>query len=153
MAAHHSVSYERNVSMMLLIKSTSGTHVVLLNFEPSAQVDAVGLIGRPVNILLSRLGPVAELGKSSSGDFDLLNGKSDGAENLTMLIGIGLQSTAESCNLLGQIVGDGRSDSGDDVVCEAQEVSNETGSRGSKDCGAGGSEKESRRSHCSESMW
>lgn len=64
-----------------------------------------------------------------------------------MLVGIGLKSAAELGNLLGQVVGDGRGDSGDDIVGQAQNVSEKTRSRSSKDCRAGSGEKEGRRSH------
>ena len=116
--------------------SKNETYIVLLNLEPSTEVHTVGLVCRPVDVLLSRLGPVADLGESLSSDFDLLNSKSNRADNLTMLVGIGLQSAAESSNLLGQVVGDGRSDSGDNVVGKAEDISNQTGSWGSKDCRA-----------------
>jgi hypothetical protein len=133
--------------MLPLMDSGSETYVVLLDLEPSSQINAVGFERTPVDVLLSRLGPIAELGESFSGDLDLLNGKSDRADDLTMLVGIGLQCTAESCNLLGQVVGDGGGDGGDNIVRKTQNVTKQTGSRGSKDCRAGGGEKESRRSH------
>lgn len=87
------------------------------------------------------------MGESLSGDLDGIDGKSGRVQDLAVLIGVGLQDTAKSGDLRGQVIGNSGSDSGDDIVRKAEYVADQTGSRSSNDCRARGSNKESRKSH------
>jgi hypothetical protein len=67
-----------------------------------------------------------------------------------VLVGIGLESGTELCNILCQSRDDGGGDSSKDIVGKAQQVSHQTGDWSSKDCRASSGEKNSRRFHCEE---